>query len=134
MPEVGLPTRIRVSTSGSPQESGEEAGNVQRHLHPDLPFWEAQMWLALLPMLKVLEVRRLPFREDLVTDLMTGKPPPPRSCPTCSSCLEDMWRLQDLPGNVKDILKAGWRSSTEDCYGRARQAFKHYLRSTKVPP
>jgi hypothetical protein len=40
------------------------------------PMWKAQTWLASLLMLKVLEVRRLPFREDLVTDLMTGKPPP----------------------------------------------------------
>jgi hypothetical protein len=40
------------------------------------PLWEAQMWLALLLTLKVLEVRRLPFMEDLVTDLTTGKPPP----------------------------------------------------------
>jgi hypothetical protein len=38
--------------------------------------WEAQTWLASLLMLKVLEVRRLPFMEDLVTDLTTGKPPP----------------------------------------------------------
>jgi hypothetical protein len=40
------------------------------------PLWEAQMWLASLLMLKVLEVRRLPFMEVLVTDLTTGKPPP----------------------------------------------------------
>jgi hypothetical protein len=40
------------------------------------PLWEAQTWLASLLMLKVLEVRRLLFREDLVTDLTTGKPPP----------------------------------------------------------
>jgi hypothetical protein len=40
------------------------------------PLWEAQTWLGLLLMLKVLEVRRLPFLEDLVTDLTTGKPPP----------------------------------------------------------
>jgi hypothetical protein len=40
------------------------------------PLWEAQMWLALLLTLKVLEVCRLPFLEDLVTDLTTGKPPP----------------------------------------------------------
>jgi hypothetical protein len=39
------------------------------------PLWEAQMWLALLLTLKVLEVRRLPFLEDLVTDLTMGKPP-----------------------------------------------------------
>jgi hypothetical protein len=39
-----------------------------------------QIWLASLLTLKVLEVRRLPFREDLVMDLTTGKPP--RSCTT----------------------------------------------------
>jgi hypothetical protein len=33
--------------------------------------WEAQTWLASLLTLKVLEVRRLPFLEDLVTDLTT---------------------------------------------------------------
>jgi hypothetical protein len=35
------------------------------------PMWEAQTWLASLLTLKVLEVRRLPFREDIVTDLMS---------------------------------------------------------------
>jgi hypothetical protein len=40
------------------------------------PLWEAQTWLASLLMLKVLEVRQLPFMENLVTDLTTGKPPP----------------------------------------------------------
>jgi hypothetical protein len=38
--------------------------------------WEAQTWLASLLTLKVLEVRRLPFREDLVSDLTMGKPLP----------------------------------------------------------
>jgi hypothetical protein len=77
------------------------------------PLWEAQTWLASLLTLKVLEVRRLPFMEDLVTDLMMGKPPPIPS----SSRLEDPCRinsLQDLPSNARDILKAGWRQSTED--------------------
>jgi hypothetical protein len=40
------------------------------------PLWEAQTWLASLLTLKVLEVCCLPFMEDLVTDLTTGKPPP----------------------------------------------------------
>jgi hypothetical protein len=40
------------------------------------PLWEAQMWLASLLMLKVLEVRRLPFMDNLMTDMTTGKPPP----------------------------------------------------------
>jgi hypothetical protein len=85
--------------------------------------------------LKVLEVRRLPFLEDLVTDLTMGKPP---------LILHNLhlvaWRicggsnsLQDLPGNTKDILKAGWHRSTEDQYDRAWQSFKRYLRSAKVP-
>jgi hypothetical protein len=39
------------------------------------PLWEAQTRLASLLMLKVLEVRRLPFMDNLVTDLMTDKPP-----------------------------------------------------------
>jgi hypothetical protein len=39
------------------------------------PLWEAQTWLASLLTLKVLEVRCLPFLEDLVTDLTTGKLP-----------------------------------------------------------
>jgi hypothetical protein len=37
--------------------------------------WEAQTWLASLLTLKVLEVRRLPFMEDLLMDLTMGKPP-----------------------------------------------------------
>jgi hypothetical protein len=38
------------------------------------PLWEAQTWLASLLTLKVFEARRLPFLEDLVTDLTMGKP------------------------------------------------------------
>jgi hypothetical protein len=89
------------------------------------------MWLASLLTLKVLEVRRLPFLEDLVTDLMMGKLPP---------ILHNLhlvaWRinsLQDLPGNTKDILKARWRRSTDDRYDRAWQSFKRNLRSANVP-
>jgi hypothetical protein len=36
---------------------------------------EAQTWLASLLSLTVLEVCRLPFIDNLVVDLMTGKPP-----------------------------------------------------------
>jgi hypothetical protein len=36
VPEVGLPSRIRLPTNRSPQESGEEAGDVERHLQPGL--------------------------------------------------------------------------------------------------
>jgi hypothetical protein len=64
-----------------------------------------------------------------------GQAAPDPSHPS-SSCLEDLWRinsLQDLPGNTKDILKAGWRRSTEDRYDRAWQSCKRYLRSAKVP-
>jgi len=40
------------------------------------PYWEAQTWFASLQALPVLEVRRLPFHESLVVDLVTGVPPP----------------------------------------------------------
>jgi hypothetical protein len=96
------------------------------------PLWEAQTWLALLLMLKVLEVRCPPFMDDLVTDLTTGKPP---------QILHNLnlvaWRicggsLQDLPSNTRDLLKAGWRPFTEDRYDRAWQSFKRHLRSSDV--
>jgi hypothetical protein len=82
-------------------------------------------------MLKVLEVRRLPLMEDLVTDLTMGKPPP-----ILHNLHPVAWRinsLQDHPGNTKDILKAGWRQSTEDRYDRAWQSSKRPLRSPNVP-
>jgi hypothetical protein len=53
-----------------------------------------------------------------------------------SSRLEDIWRiysLWDLPGITKDILKAGWRHSTENRCDRAWLSFKRHLLSTKVP-
>jgi hypothetical protein len=40
------------------------------------PYWEAQTWFASLQALQVLDVRRLPFHNDLVIDLSTGEPPP----------------------------------------------------------
>ena len=40
------------------------------------PYWEAQTWFASLQALRVLEVRRLPFHDNLVVDLSTGEPPP----------------------------------------------------------
>jgi hypothetical protein len=40
---------------------------------------------------------------------------------------------EDLPGNTKDILKAGWRQFTEVQYDRAWQSFKGHLRSANVP-
>jgi hypothetical protein len=40
------------------------------------PYWEAQTWFASLQALPVLEVRRLPFHDALVVDLVTGEPPP----------------------------------------------------------
>jgi hypothetical protein len=38
--------------------------------------WEAQTWLASLLTLTVLEILQLPFMDNLVTDLTTGKLPP----------------------------------------------------------
>jgi hypothetical protein len=40
------------------------------------PYWEAQTWFASLQALQVVDVRRLPFSDDLVIDLSTGEPPP----------------------------------------------------------
>jgi hypothetical protein len=40
------------------------------------PHWEAQTWFASLQALPVMEVRRLPFHDALVVDLVTGEPPP----------------------------------------------------------
>jgi hypothetical protein len=39
------------------------------------PYWEAQTWFASLQALPVLEVRRLPFHDALVVDLVSGEPP-----------------------------------------------------------
>jgi hypothetical protein len=73
--------------------------------------------------------RRLSDRSD------DGQAAPNPSQPP-SSRLENLWRinsLEDLPGNTEDILKAGWRQSTEDQYDRAWQSFKRHLRSANVP-
>jgi hypothetical protein len=39
------------------------------------PYWEAQTWFGSLQALQVVDVRRLPFHNDLVIDLLTGEPP-----------------------------------------------------------
>jgi hypothetical protein len=40
------------------------------------PYWEAQTWFASLQVLQVVDIRRLPFHNDLIIDLSTGEPPP----------------------------------------------------------
>jgi hypothetical protein len=40
------------------------------------PYWEAQTWFNSLQALQVVDVRHLPFYNDLVVDLSTGEPPP----------------------------------------------------------
>jgi hypothetical protein len=40
------------------------------------PYWEAQTWFASLQALQVVDVRHLPFSDNLVIDLTTGEPPP----------------------------------------------------------
>jgi hypothetical protein len=40
------------------------------------PYWEAQTWFASLQALQVVDVYRLPFKNDLVINLSTGEPPP----------------------------------------------------------
>jgi hypothetical protein len=40
------------------------------------PYWDAQTGFASLQALHVEDVRRLPFSNDLIIDLMTGEPPP----------------------------------------------------------
>jgi hypothetical protein len=40
------------------------------------PYWEAQTWFTSLQALKVWDVRRLAFHNDLVINLSTGEPPP----------------------------------------------------------
>jgi hypothetical protein len=40
------------------------------------PYWDAQTWFASLQALRMEDVRRLPFSDDLIVNLMTGEPPP----------------------------------------------------------
>jgi hypothetical protein len=40
------------------------------------PYWDAQTWFASLQALRVEDVRRLPFSDDLIINLTTGEPPP----------------------------------------------------------
>jgi hypothetical protein len=40
------------------------------------PYWEAQTWFASLQALQVVDIRRLPFSNNLVINLSTGEPPP----------------------------------------------------------
>jgi hypothetical protein len=40
------------------------------------PYWDAQTWFASLQALHVVDVRPLPFSDDLIVDLTTGEPPP----------------------------------------------------------
>jgi hypothetical protein len=97
------------------------------------PLWEAQTWLASLLSLTVLEICQLPFIDNLVTDMTTGKPPQILHNLHCR--LEDFRRLhslQDLPIDTRDLHEAGWCTSTESRYEAAWKSFKRHLRSTNV--
>jgi hypothetical protein len=99
------------------------------------PLWEAQTWLALVLTLEGPGGSPPAFHGRVSDGSNDGQAAPDPLQPP-SSRLEDLWRihsLQDLPGNTKDILKAGWRQSTEDRYNRPWQSFKRHLRSANVP-
>jgi hypothetical protein len=57
------------------------------------PYWEAQTWFASLQALQVEDVRRLPFSDNLVIDLMTGEPPP-----NLERLFLVVWEILDLGG------------------------------------
>jgi hypothetical protein len=135
VPEMGFPSRVRLPTNRSPQESGEETGDVERHLHPGL---------SPLGSLDVASVASdvegpggsSPAFPGRLSDGSDNRKAAPDPSQPPSSRLEDLWRinsLQDLPGNTKHILKAGWCQSTEDRYDRAWKSFKRHLRSANVP-
>jgi hypothetical protein len=109
VPEVGLPSRVRLPTNCSPQESGEEAGDIERHLHPGLsPLGSPDVASV------AFEVEGPgglpPALPGILSDGSdNGQAAPDPSQPP-SSRLEDIWRiisLQELPGNTKDILRQG---------------------------
>jgi hypothetical protein len=135
VPEVGLSSRVRLPTNHSPQEIGEEAGDVKRHLHPGLsPLGSPDM----ASVASDVEGPRgsPPAFHGRLSDRFDDRQAAPNPSQPPFSRLEDLWRinsLQDLPGNTKDILKAGWRQSTEDRYDRAWQSLKRHLRSANVP-
>jgi hypothetical protein len=51
------------------------------------PYWEAQTWFASLQALQVVDIRRLPFSDDLIIDLMTGVSGVPGVHPLRICCL-----------------------------------------------
>jgi hypothetical protein len=132
---VGLPSRIFLPTNRSPEKSSEEAGDVKRHLHPGLSPLGSPDVASIASDIEGPRGSQPTFHGRLSDGSDDGQAASDPSQPPCSR-LEDLWRnnsLQDLPGNTKDILKAGWRQSTEDRYDRAWQSFKRHLRSTNVP-
>jgi hypothetical protein len=131
---VGLPTRVRLSTDLSPQESGEKAGDVKSHLHPGLSPLGSPDVAGFASNAEGVGGLPPAFHGRLSegSDYVQASPNP--SQPS-SSRLEDLWRidsLQDLPSNTRDLLKAGWRLSTENRYNRAWQSFKNHLRSSYI--
>jgi hypothetical protein len=132
---VGLPSCVHLPTNRSPQESGEEAGDVERHLHPGLSPLGSPDMASGASDVEGPGGSPPAFHGRLSDGSDDGQAAPDSSQPP-SSRLEDLWRinsLQDLPGNTNDILKTGWCQSTEDRYNRAWQSFKIHLRSTNVP-
>jgi hypothetical protein len=135
VPEVGLSSRIHPPTNCSPQETGEEVGDIKRHHHPGLSPLGSPDVASIASDAEgaggsppAFHIRLSDGSDDRQAVLDPSQPP--------SSQLEDLWMinsLQDLPGNTKNILKAGWRQSTEDRYDRACQSFKRHLCSAKVP-
>jgi hypothetical protein len=114
IPEVGLPSRIRLSSDRSPQESGKKTGDVERLLHPGFSPLGSPDVAGIAFDAEGPEGSTPAFHRRLSDGSDDGQAAPDPSQPP-SSRLEDLWRINSLldpPGNTKDIFKAGWRQFT----------------------
>jgi hypothetical protein len=114
VPEVGLHSRVRLPSYRSPQKNGEEAGDVERHLHPGFSPLGSPDMASVASDIEGPGGSPPAFHGRLSDGSDDWQAAPDPSQPP-SSRLKDLWRinsLRDLPGNTKDILKAGWHQST----------------------
>jgi hypothetical protein len=134
LPKVGLYPRVRFSTDSSPQESGEEAGDVEGHLHPGLsPLGSPDM--ASFASFADSDEGSLASFHRQPSDGSDDREAAPNPSQPSSSHQEDFRRLhslQDLASNTRDLHEAGWRPFTESHYEAAWKSFKRHLRSSNV--
>jgi hypothetical protein len=96
------------------------------------PYWDAQTWFASL----VSHGRRLPSsnerRPHHQPDDRRASSKPGETFSRRLDDFREYWGVNAISDRSFCLIMAGWKQSSEDCYERAWQSFKAFLRSSSI--